>query len=216
MSYTASAQAGISHTGNALMVTQQQSQDSNHTGIVVKHKSSVEGLDSMEIQLMKCVKKGRVPIIEPIPCFSIVDNCFFDEINRHWWGLTKDGYARRKERKNNKTLNYSIHSEVMRIAGIQKPGEDFSIDHINGNKLDNRLENLRWATRQQQGFNTIQHRDLPRGVLQRGSKFVAQITSRTLGIHEYLGSFDTPQEASEKFNQRFSQLFPDAINYRRK
>jgi hypothetical protein len=71
------------------------------------------------------------------------------------------------------------------------------IDHKNGDPRDNRLCNLRVATRQQNGWNTKDRtwRELPRGVQRANqkSRFVAGMTINGRRIH--LGTFDTPEEA---------------------
>lgn len=56
--------------------------------------------------------------------------------------INKCGY--RKIKINQKTR--MIHQLVMEHFGPPKPGPEYQIDHINRNKLDNRIENLRWVT----------------------------------------------------------------------
>lgn len=72
------------------------------------------------------------------------------------------------------------------------------IDHANGNPADNRWENLREASKQEQQWNRHQRGSLPRGVCRSRNKrlFLAYITEGK-GRHRsrYIGSYGTPEEA---------------------
>lgn len=54
--------------------------------------------------------------------------------------------------------NYRLHILVMELFGPPKPGPEYQVDHINRNKEDNRLENLRWVTSQENNNNKITNR----------------------------------------------------------
>jgi hypothetical protein len=72
------------------------------------------------------------------------------------------------------------------------------IDHVNRNGFDNRWDNLREATVQQNKWNRSRpKRELPRGVRKsrKGPRFTAQVKLDHKTIH--LGSYDTPGEAHE-------------------
>jgi hypothetical protein len=167
------------------------------------------------IQLFRCLKKGRNPVLEILPERAIVDGSVFDELNQAKWFVNNNGYVRRKVNNGGSTVNYAMHAEVMRINGISQPGPEYTVDHIDGNKLDNRLRNLRWANREQQGVNTVLRRNLPRGVTKRGKKYVAQLTSRTKKVHIYIGTFSTPEDASIAFENVWLAINPELAQFRR-
>ena len=83
-----------------------------------------------------------------------------------------------------------------------------SIDHINRDRLDNRVENLRWASYSQQGAN----RSYPnscgvRGVRQRGQKWRAQIKFN--GKICSLGSYNTKEQAGLIYDTFAWMLYRD-------
>jgi hypothetical protein len=91
----------------------------------------------------------------------------------------------------------------MHVA-IMKPQEGFEIDHRNLNKLDNRRDNLRIATRSQNKCNTPSRRDNKLGVKGvsfkiANNKFVAQIVVN--GKKKHLGLFETVEEAKAAFDK---------------
>lgn len=77
------------------------------------------------------------------------------------------------------------------MYGIWPPDE---IDHINGVRDDNRINNLREATRKQNSANRRKlSGDLPKGVYRHRNRFRAQI--RMQGHVKHLGTYDTPEQA---------------------
>ena len=67
----------------------------------------------------------------------------------------KDGYLRYNfTNKNILTHHKFCHQLVMEAWGTPKPEWAECIDHINRNRKDNRIENLRWATIRQNKLNS--------------------------------------------------------------
>ena len=73
--------------------------------------------------------------------------------------ITKEGYLNICLYKNGKKSFYFIH-RLIGIHYIPNPNNKPTIDHINRKRDDNRVENLRWATRVEQQNN----RDFPKKI----------------------------------------------------
>jgi hypothetical protein len=76
--------------------------------------------------------------------FTLVDEDDFWTLSIHQWSLGSGGYARR-------TVGYKT---ILMHRVIMKTPEGMITDHINGDKLDNRKENLRVTTRLVNSLNT--------------------------------------------------------------
>jgi len=105
-------------------------------------------------------------------------------------GKNKDGYIEISiDIGNNKKIHlqghqfayYYIHKKVVNI-----------IDHINCNKLDNRINNLRSVTNQQNGFNRN-----PKGFFCNRNKYRTAIVINGKRIN--LGTFNTEEEARQAY-----------------
>ena len=138
----------------------------------------------------------KIPLTKGL--FAIVDEEDYENLSRYQWyvlGHKNKEYAARYV-GNNK------HLRMHRIL-LNAP-DGIEVDHINGNRLDNRKCNLRLATRAENGRN-------------RG-KFKCKTHSKYKGVtyhtrdkrwqgtiiinrrHIHLGYFDTEQEAALAYN----------------
>lgn len=92
------------------------------------------------------------------------------------WYVSDRGYAVKKTRLRGKNVNYRLH----RVLTDALP--TYQVDHVNGNRLDNRKSNLRMVTQRMNTWNRtvgIKHSvyaSLPRGVTydKQRDKFVAR------------------------------------------
>jgi HNH endonuclease/AP2 domain len=92
----------------------------------------------------------------------------------------------------------------------------FEIDHINQDKLDNRLENLRLATRSQNSQNKSKQKNNTSGFKgaywhKENKKWNAAITVNNKLIH--LGFFETPELAHETYKQAAIELHGEFAKY---
>lgn len=112
-----------------------------------------------------------------------------------------------------RTTHYAVHActPTEQEAGLGRqiwmhhlilPRRDgFETDHRNGNGLDNRRANLRYATRSQNQQNRAGKtgRDLPKGVTAAGKRFQAKIMAD--GVMHDLGIWDTVEQATDAYDR---------------
>lgn len=83
------------------------------------------------------------------------------------------------------------------------------VDHKNGSRSDNRIDNLRPSSQTQNRANSkrISRRkyDLPKGVVPCGKRFQAQIYFRSK--RTVIGYFDSPEEASTAYQVMAEVIF---------
>mgnify|MGYP000993593137 CR=1 FL=1 len=131
--------------------------------------------------------------------YTIVDSDDFDLLNRYNWHFQSRGYA----------CNEKLGLLHRFITNCPK---GMVVDHINGDNLDNRKENLRICTQTQNTFNS-------KGVDNKTSKYKgvywAKIKTKWKAqIHinkknTYLGLFDSEIDAAKKYDEIAYSLYGD-------
>ena len=109
--------------------------------------------------------------------------------NRKYKGkIGSSGYLQWKTKRNNKCYTYSIH-RLIAIKYIPNPNNYPVINHIDGNKLNNSIDNLEWCT---QSYNIKHAYDtkLIKGI----EKAVLQIDTNT---HKIINIFKSEMEAEK-------------------
>lgn len=76
-----------------------------------------------------------------------------DEVLKVYWFIEPNGYVKSVTGRKHKTA-LTLHKFVLECNNIKVP-KGLDIDHINGNKSDNRLCNLRVASRSQNNINRV-------------------------------------------------------------
>jgi hypothetical protein len=95
---------------------------------------------------------------------------------------------------------YLLHRVMYAMHHRKDPG-DMEIDHIDGDTSNNRADNLRLATRAQNGQNTRRRRKGLKGAYLsfKGQNKPWMSTINREGVRHYLGSFYTEKEAHEAY-----------------
>ena len=123
----------------------------------------------------------------------LIDEQFAMEIDGYRWYLRK-GYPFRMDMKGRK--HERLHHMVLRLAGIdvaEWASRGFQVDHINNDRKDSRLENLRMATPRANRVNNTSD-GVYREPNRKGKKWIGRIR---LGSGSFFfGSFHTRDEAA--------------------
>ena len=124
----------------------------------------------------------------------------FDKVSKHTWAASKNaGYVR----CSNKGTTTLAHRMVM-----NEP-KDLQLDHINGNKCDNRKANLRIVTIQQNQHNMRSAKGY--SWIKRDRRYQAKITINKKTIH--LGYFHTEDEARAAYLEAKRKHHPTAPHH---
>lgn len=138
--------------------------------------------------------------------FTIIDECDVEKVSSYKWHVTNCSYAATNIYRNGRSVKIILHRLLLSAP------DDLHVDHINGDRLDNRRCNIRLATRSQNASNSKRPKTNKSGFKgvywdKTGSKWRAQIKVNGKKIH--LGMFNTPESASEAYIKAAENYFGD-------
>lgn len=92
-----------------------------------------------------------------------------------------------------------VHRVIWKMETSEEPNV---IDHINGDRSDNRIENLRNTTQQINCGNRKDQGPYPVGVTRNGKRYGARAS--TGYQYRWLGTYDTPEQAHQAYLEAIS------------
>lgn len=165
----------------------------------------MEELEFIEIPLGGKYGKGKVALVD-----GDYDGEYFSSFR---WFVDKNGYPVRKSFENGKRNTIYLHREVA------KPPPGLVTDHKNGDKLNNRSCNLRWAS---YADNTRNRKTKKRG--KNDSKYIGvrhnmtqlkngkRYKGKTWVVHvkgKYWGSYQSEDDAARRYDEIAIQEYGD-------
>lgn len=153
-------------------------------------------------------KKGQV---------ILVDDDDVPSLSNYTWHIERNGYACTNMRDESVPSKYRTVKMHRMIMGFELKDRRY-VDHINGNRIDNRKENLREVSNQQNLCNrgkTSGNKSGYKGVSWHAvtGKWVASIGFKYETIH--LGCFDTKEEARAGYEVAAKLLHGEYANFDR-
>lgn len=136
----------------------------------------------------------------------VVDEDDYEQLIKFNW-CTDGRYALRSKKISGTRRSYFIYMH-RQIFGLKRRKEDgIEVDHINGNGLDNRKENLRTGTHQQNRANSRIQKNNTSGYKcvtfcndkKRRKKWMVKMKVNNKGI--YIGRYFTKEEGAIAYNK---------------
>jgi hypothetical protein len=133
---------------------------------------------------------------------ALVDDADYPWLAPWDWRFSSAGYALRTIYPNDQRRHFHLHRVLMNAQRGQL------VDHINGNRLDNRRANLRLVTRSQNQWNrrpNAKGSSPYKGVCWHRKGWMSRIRVHERRLH--LGYYPTPELAAQVYDAAARRLF---------
>lgn len=141
---------------------------------------------------------------------TIVDDADYEILSHFKWYAVGHPGKEYAARYGGNHQHIRLHRQILRAPA------NMEVDHINGNRLDNRMANLRLATRAENGRNRIkfgnQTHSKYKGVTWHSRDKCWQSTIVVDGCHVHLGCFSKERDAAQAYNKAAEQYFGEYAN----
>ena len=134
---------------------------------------------------------GDVAVFKTTNGVFKVDSVDVDLIKDRLWHFTKSNGVISNKRRAERGVGKSGHIKLHRL--LMQPTKDMDIDHINGDKRDNRRSNLRVVEHWQNMVNT-KSREM-RNIERRTNSQTYCVRMKKSGKRYYIGNFATLRDA---------------------
>ena len=122
------------------------------------------------------------------------------------WTHEKTGYVYANLSKNGKMKHFPVHKLVAK-AFIDNPNKYLEVDHINGIRSDNRVNNLEWVTHRENLLRSFKKNSQIRN--HHNCKLIQ------LSTNSEIGSFESIQSAAEYASKHFGCSKSSLIKYKK-
>lgn len=145
--------------------------------------------------------------------YTVLDCSDYERLCHHKWRETYKGYAVRDQYRNGKMHIITMSREIMNAP------DELLVDHIDGNRLNNRRTNLRLVTPKENAQNRYRSnrnsKTGVRGVHYREGRRLPYVASIGIDWHTvHLGSFLTLEEAADVAESARRRLMPASVEAR--
>ena len=135
--------------------------------------------------------------------YTLVDDSDYERLTKYNWYLTTSGYVRHHYWVGKRSDCIQMHRLLLSAP------QGMQVDHINGNKLDNRRYNLRLCSNSQNGFNRKAYKTNTSGYkgvyfCKQKNKWIAQLSVN--GRHISVGAFMSAKDASIAYNKKAKEV----------